>query len=151
RAAGTFDHLSPHSIADDGEQRDRRRRGGARSSSGRDSSGSASARHLGRRGDPPPEARADDGGYSRDHAERRCDAEADRQASRAGGCRLPDEADRRAAITERPRRAPGGKARGVLIAGEREPCLLIVDDQSANVRLLEQLLARAGYKHYFST
>jgi len=39
----------------------------------------------------------------------------------------------------------------VLIASEREPCLLIVDDQSANVRLLEQLLARAGYKHYFST
>jgi response regulator RpfG family c-di-GMP phosphodiesterase len=39
----------------------------------------------------------------------------------------------------------------VLLETRKEPCILIVDDQDANVRLLEQMLGRAGYHNCLST
>ena len=38
----------------------------------------------------------------------------------------------------------------MLIEPRKEPCILIVDDQDANVRLLEQMLNRAGYHNCLS-
>src|ERR1041385_3845294 len=38
----------------------------------------------------------------------------------------------------------------MLVERGQEPVILIVDNQEANTRLLEQLLQRAGYKRYFS-
>ena len=38
----------------------------------------------------------------------------------------------------------------MLIEPGKEPCILIVDDQDANVRLLEQMLGRAGYHNCLS-
>ena len=39
----------------------------------------------------------------------------------------------------------------MLVETQKEPCILIVDDQDGNVRLLEQMLGRAGYHNCLST
>ena len=71
---------------------------------------------------------------------------------REGAHAYPDETAVGRRISRRARRAAG--ASGEIAMGKADPAqarILVVDDEPANVRLLERMLAEAGYRHVKST
>ena len=151
-----------HAPADRGE-RQSRHRAGARLAAGRDPDGHQSARHQRYRGDENPARRSGHGAHPDRRPERQCDAARHQEGPGGGifplshqadqGQRVHGHAGRGAGVRRRRRSGPARAPRSAMInaADILNGQILIVDDQEANVLLLERMLGGAGYVSVAST
>src|SRR5256885_8798687 len=124
---------------------------GSRASPGPDSCGPAPAGHVRGGGAPRDPRRPGPAPDTRDRLERRRHARAHPATPRRRGAGLPDEAPRRPPAAGAPRHGAARPVSATLPAAFRLAKILIVDDERANVRLLEQMLEGAGYAMLRST
>ena len=146
----------------DGDQRHAGHRAGPERAAHGDPDGHQPARHEWNQGLEGSAGRPADHAYSGGGAERQCDAARHREGHRGRIFPLPHQANQSERLhghAERRAGIRGEKARPRPLAepfhdqsgGHPERSILIVDDQEANVAVLEQMLHGAGYTSVAST